>query len=379
MSETARGPSERKPLRGMGRLFQRGGVWWIAFYFNGKEIRESSKSQNDGDAKRLLKKRLKEIHGSRYVGPHEEKLTVDDLLDALVTHLETKGAKTVERLKSHLKPLRDWYALTRAVNVTTADVEKYVAERLKLQKARATVNREIGALKQALNLARKQARLTRVPYIPMLREDNARQGFFEHADFETLVTNLPDPINEVARFGYLTGWRKGEILPLRWDSVDRQAREVRLRTSKNGQGRVMPLDGELWDLVERRWAARTIQKKDGTTKLSEFVFHRHGRQVVEFRREWKAACKKAHLQGRIFHDFRRTAVRNMIRAGVAQSVAMSISGHKTISMFNRYNITSAADKIDALRKVAGHLAEQPKKKQDGQVVGMPNVEQAASR
>jgi integrase len=138
---------------------------------------------------------------------------------------------------------------------------------------------------------------------------------------------------------------------------------VRLRTSKNGQGRVLPLAGELSDLIERRWSARTIQKKDGTTKLSEFAFHRSGRQVVEFRREWKEARKKAHLKGRIFHDFRRTAVRNMIRAGVPQAVAMSISGHKTISMFNRYNITSAADKLDALRRTSEHLSAQPKKKQ----------------
>ena len=357
---------------------RRGQIWWIAYYFNGKEIRESAKSTSESDARRLLKKRLKEIHGSRFVGPQQEKLTVDDLLDALITHLETKGAKTVDRLKSHLKPLREWFSLTRGVNVTTADVERYVAERLKAGKARATVNRETGALKQALNLARKQARLTRVPYIPMLREDNARQGFFEHADFEKFVANLPDPINDIARFGYLSGWRRGEIVPLTWDAVDRLAREVRLRTSKNGQGRVLPLDGALWDLMERRWTARTIQKKDGTTKLSEFVFHRNGEPVVDFRKPWKEASKKAHVQGRLFHDLRRTAVRNMIRAGVPQSVAMSISGHKTVSMFMRYNITNASDKIDALRKTAEHLAAQPTKRQDGAVVELKGRE-AASR
>jgi integrase len=360
----------------MGRTLRRGSVWWVAYYFNGKEIRESSKSQREADAKRLLKKRLKEIHGSRFVGPQEEKLTVDGLLDALVTHLETRGAKTVNRLKSHLKPLREWFALTRAVNVTTADVERYIAERLKEKKARATVNRETGALKQALNLARKQGRLTRVPYIPMLREDNARQGFFEHADFENLVTNLPDPINDIARFGYLSGWRRGEIVTLTWDAVDRQAREVRLRTSKNGEGRVLPLAGDLWNLVERRWADRTIEKQDGTAKLSEFVFHRRGEPVVDFRKPWKEGCKKAKIPGRLFHDLRRTAVRNMVRAGVPQSVAMSISGHKTVSMFFRYNITSSTDKIDALRKTAEHLAAQPTKAQADQVAELHGREAA---
>lgn len=378
MSETTRAPSGTKGLRGMGRTLRRGETWWVAYYFNGREIRESAKSRSEADARRLLKKRLKEIHGSRFVGPQEEKLTVDDLLDALITHLETKGAKTVDRLKSHLKPLREWFALTRGVNVTTAEVERYVAERLKAGKARATVNRETGALKQALNLARKQARLTRVPYIPMLREDNARQGFFEHADFEAVVAKLPEPINDIARFAYLTGWRRGEIVPLRWDAVDRAAHEVRLRTSKNGEGRVLPLEGELWDLIERRWAGRTFEQGDGTTKMSEFLFHRSGVPVVDFRKPWNMAFKAAKLPRRIFHDLRRTAVRNMVRAGVPQSVAMSISGHKTVSMFMRYNISNGADKLDALKKTAAHLAAQPTGRQGGKIVEMPDRAEAVS-
>jgi integrase len=118
--------------------------------------------------------------------------------------------------------------------------------------------------------------------------------------------------------GYLSGWRRSKIVTLKWEAVDRAAREVRLYTSKNGQGRVLPLHGDLWDLFERRWTARTIQMKDGTTKLSQFVFHRAGEPVVDFRKPWKEACLKAKISGRLFHDLRRTAVRN-----------------KTVSMFMR--------------------------------------------
>src|SRR4029453_4748642 len=88
-------------------------------------------------------------------------------------------------------------------------------------------------------------------------------------------------------FWYLTCWRRGEIVSLRWDAVDRSAREVRLRTSKNGEGRMLPLEGDLWDLIERRWAGRTIELNDGTTRLSEFVFHGFGERVVDFRKPWK--------------------------------------------------------------------------------------------
>src|SRR4051812_44929790 len=111
---------------------------------------------------------------------------------------------------------------------------------------------------------------------------------------------------------------QGEIVTLKWEGVDRAAREVRLRTSKNGSGRVLPLHADLWDLIERRWTARTIPVKDGTTKLSSFVFHRAGEPVVDFRKPWKEACSKAKIPGRLFHDLRRTAVRNMVRAGVPQ-------------------------------------------------------------
>lgn len=206
----------------------------------------------------------------------------------------------------------------------------------------------------------------------MLHEDNARQGFFEHADFEKVVAKLPEPVNDIARFGYLSGWRRGEIVALRWDAVDRAAREVRLRTSKNGQGRVLPLDGELWALIERRWAARTIEQEDGTAKMCEFVFHRAGEPVADFRKPWNDAFKETKVARRLFHDLRRTAVRNMIRADVPQSVAMSISGHKTVSMFMRYNITSDADKVEALTKTAEHLAAQPKNSEEVEkVVEMP--------
>jgi integrase len=196
----------------------------------------------------------------------------------------------------------------------------------------------------------KEGRLSRKPFIPMLPEDNARRGFFEKDELDKILPLLPSPIDDMTLFAYISGWRLGEIRGLRWDNVDRQAREIRLDTSKNGEGRVLPLDEVDWKLFEKLWSGREYRTANGTG-LSAYVFHRKGKPIDEdtFGGQWRRARTKAKLPGKLFHDLRRTAARNMIRAGISETVAMSITGHKTRAMFSRYNITSSEDKLQALR------------------------------
>ncbi len=155
------------------------------------------------------------------------------------------------------------------------------------------------------------------------------------------------------------GWRRAEIRLLRWENVDRKAREVRLDDSKNGDGRVLPLVDETWAMFERLWAERQYSTPNGTA-LSGYVFHKRGRPVGDsnFTKRWQTAHNRAGLPGKLFHDSRRTAARNMIRAGVPQTVAMSITGHRTDSMFRRYDITTTTDKREALQKQRDFLKDQ---------------------
>jgi integrase len=197
--------------------------------------------------------------------------------------------------------------------------------------------------------------LNRVPYFPIMKDDNARQGFFEKTEFESLVANLLEPVADAATFGYHSGWRRAEIVTFRWDAVDRPGK-VRLRDTKGGKPRSLPLDGELLQLIERRWKAREYKTRDGVTAVSDLVFHRNGKQLRDFRKSWSAACRIAGVPGRKFHDLHRTAVRNLTRAGVAQAVAMSITGHETDSVFRRYDIVSQEDKLEGLRRTRAHLS-----------------------
>ena len=148
----------------------------------------------------------------------------------------------------------------------------------------------------------------------------------------------------VATFAYYTGWRtKSEILPLEWRQVDMAAGTVRLEpgTTKNREGRLF-LFAEIDELREALEAAdeerKALLKKD---KLCPYVFHRkNGDRIYTFRKAWMHACEAAGCPGRIPHDFRRTAVSNLVRAGVPDTIAMKLTGHKTRSIFDRYDITS---------------------------------------
>lgn len=196
------------------------------------------------------------------------------------------------------------------------------------------------------------------PHIPMLAEDNIRSGFFERDEFERVRACLPPALRSVVTYAYLTGWRiPSEVLPLQWRQVDLKAGTVRLDpgTTKNKDGRLFPFGNHLPELrqvlEEQRRLTTEVETAHGL--ICRWVFHRNGRQIKGFRKSWTDACTAAEVPGRIPHDFRRTAVRNLERAGVSRSVAMLLTGHKTESVYRRYAIVSEADLGAGIEKLAG--------------------------
>ena len=357
MSEQPSKQGGAKRTYGDGRVFYREnrGVWCIAYYKDGKEIRETVGTDEDA-AHKLLRKKVKAKEREDFVTPREQRITVTELLDARETYLTNRGAKSTS-WRSHIAVIRKHFGMERAAAVTADRIERFVAEERAADKSDATIKNELVELRAAYSLAVKQKRIKpyAAPYFPMPAVNNARRGFFEPEDFEAFVQHLPPDYADTARFAYATGWRKGEIVALTWEQIDHAAREVRLYDSKNGEGRTLALDGDAWAIIERRWQARAYtDRRTKQTHVSALVFHKKGRRIGDIRKRWNTALEAAGLPpgSKLFHDLRRSGVRDMIRAGVPQSVAMSISGHKTVSMFLRYNITDGKDQRDALQRTA---------------------------
>lgn len=342
----------------MGSIYRQAGrhVWQLKYYRHGRAIFESSGSTSYDEAKKLLATREAAIAAGA-LAARPGRLRVDAALADVIRDYRVNGKRSLghaeARTTQHLVP---WFGARRLATITAADVRAYTDDRLQQGAKPATVNRELALLKRACTLAQRAGTLVARPYIPMLQERNARQGFFEAANFAAVVARLPTPLAGAMTLAYWSGWRvRSEILTLEWRQVDLVHAIIRLEpeTTKNREGREFryaPI-APVVEALETAAAARDAAKRAG--HIVPLVFHTGGGQPIgDFRVVWRDACAAAGVPGRIPHDLRRTAVRNLVRAGVSEKVAMRITGHKTRAVFDRYDIVAPADLDAAADKLA---------------------------
>lgn len=257
--------------------------------------------------------------------------------------------------------LRKSFGGMKSVQVNTPAIKKYIEKRQSEDMSNATINRELSALKRAFNLGAccTPPKVAQVPYIPMLKENNVRKGFIEHNEYLALKERLPEYLKPVLTFAYSSGWRKSEILDMKWSQVNLRDSIVRLETgeTKNNEGRTLYMEPELLDLM------RHLHKNRRMDCL--YVFSLNGKRIGSFRKTWKRTCAKIGRPELLFHDLRRSGIRNMVRAGIPERVAMAISGHKTRSVFDRYNIVSQNDLREAAQKRHEFCEMQTERLQNG--------------
>lgn len=360
-------PKGAKAKRGAGSIYLRGGTWWIRYSHNGKEHRESARTDSERKAQAFLTAKIQATGRREWVDPSKtRRLTFDDLAKAVRADYVEKRRRSTQRLEGSLKHLEAYFGLDRTADITEARVRDYKRQRCAAGAAGGTVNRELAALTHAFRCLK----LTPPP-IEMYEEADPRQGFLEHTDWIKLRDALPPYLRDPVTFLYLSGWRLREMTGLEWSEVRADEIELPVSKSKNKKARKLPIEGELADVMARAAAAR----RDDCL----FVFHHAGRQIRSFRGAWAKSCKSALARKLLVHDLRRTAVRDMSRSGVPDTITMQLTGHKTRTVFDRYNISSTDDLAAALRRRdAYHGHGQPPKRNPGPKI-IPIPKRAASR
>ncbi len=341
--------------RGQGRVYRpiihgrQTPVWWLDYSIAGRRFRESSGTTSKAGALDLLRVRVGDRKTGRVTG-RPEQVTFGQLRDLAERQYELDGRRSLVRLRAALNHLEDFLGVKRrAPDITGPLLDAYAADRLEAGASRATVNYELAALRRAFRLAVEKGILATVPVIKLPRVRNARSGFFEAGDLAALMVELPPGVRPVVQFLKLTGWRRGEALGLTWDQVDWEGKVIRLAAAdtKGGDPRLFPfgLAPELAGVLQTQWE----------TRQGPFVFQRGGQPLTLglLRSGWKRGTRRAGLEGRLVHDLRRTAARDLRRAGVAEGVIMKLCGWRTRSMFDRYDIVSEQDLAEAVARRFG--------------------------
>ncbi len=335
--------------RGTGSIFhrRRSSYWWIKYYRNGRPYWESTRTTEKKKALQFLRRRLAEIYQDNFYGPASERIRVEDLAEDFLRDYRINGRKSVKkaeyRWRMHLQP---FFAQTRVVDITSELINRYVDKHLQENAARATVNRELAALKRMFRLGAMQTppKVLRMPVIPHLRETNIRIGFVDDTEYERLAGACEELWQHallVVAYNY--GWRGCEIRDLLVNQVNLLDRTIRLDpfTTKNDEGRLVPVTDEVFAVL-----CECCRGKEP----NDYVLTRpNGHRVKSYRGWWERLRGKAGLPHLYFHDLRRSAARNLRKAGVSEKVIMKICGWKTRSVFDRYNIVSESDLQDAAR------------------------------
>lgn len=298
-----------------------------------------------------------ELAGTQLISTSDRKRWVSDLLDSLAENFKLRGKASPQNLRNIRIAKRD-LGQHRALALTADIATRYMNARIGRGDKPASINRTTQLFKQAFKLAKLPC-----PEIARLSEKgNERRGFFEDADFFALLENIRLRDADLADFcewAWLTGQRKSECASLRWEDLEGDTLRLRAKRAKNREARDIPIVGDrLLAIIERRRMARNVTAENGSVTVS---FHRAGGPIREFRKSWSTACRLAGIDGRLFHDFRRTAARNLLKVGVTRETAKAITGHKTDSRFNRYTFPSAEDVRKAMDAVQSRPMQETEK------------------
>lgn len=341
--------------RGEGGLEKIGGIWYVSYINpNGKQVRRSSRSKLKQVAVEMLRKAREEL--AKGIAPVDtRKLRYEDLRAILVADYLANGKAemdgedlVISGKKGVFRALDDFFDGMAVQSITTDTLRRFIAKRKEEGVGGPACNRSLARLRRMFALAQREGKVTCIPYFPMSKESDPREGFVERPEFEKLRGEMPVNLHAALTFCYETGCRMGAMKQIMWPWVNLDKSEIYLPPGviKNRKPLVLPLSKELTGMLKK-------------------LFRKYGAvfDTRNFRREWIKACVKLGLgkktgeewhqyEGLIPHDFRRSAVRNLIQAGVDQSVAMRITGHRTVAVFQRYNIVSTEQLHEAMAKVS---------------------------
>jgi integrase len=341
-----------------------GKFWWMSYLFQGQRVKQSTKETDKRKAESVLRTRLVEIAAGKYAGPDADFLKLGDLKEVLQIHYESNGRRSWDRAARSMDAVINTLGDVRVKDVTTSMLEHYWDTRKTRKRSDSTTRQELVLLHKAWVTAVRKGKLSgaSVPMLPHMPVSNTRRRWATEKEFRSVLANLPEGgLQDVYEFLGVTGWRKNEALGLRWKDVDTREKVITLtgERSKNGEQRELPYANhpEVEALIARReLATKELRLSRPGNAPVEYVFSRDGGPIRAYDYHYKKACEAAEVVDLHTHDLRRKVARELTRDGVPQRIAQAMLGHKTASMFVRYDIIEREDIAEGVRIAAAARA-----------------------
>ncbi len=311
-------------------------------------------------AERAFAKKILEWEKRKHLGLEKRKeYLFRELVDWYLTLPGVKRLKSIAKTMQHCENLKKAFGNAKASQIKPGNVEEYREKRLLQTHYRGTtyrpasINRELEVMRRIFNLAMREDKVEKNPCwkVTRLPEKNARDRVLSGEELDKLLKDLPRHAADLVAVGYHTGMRAGEIFNLTWDRVDMKEGFFILESenTKTGEPRHVYFNGPVREILERLGKVRHISHNH--------VFAYEGEPLKSIKTTLATALKKTGIKDFRFHDLRHTWVTNARKAGVDRTVIMKLTGHKTLSMFMRYNSVDEADARQALQLMDEYFAE----------------------
>ncbi len=338
-----------KPYRRRGSRF-----YWIAPWIEGKQVPQSSGETDYDRADRKLKILEGKIAANAPITARTDRDTFAALLELVRTDYKIKRRRSLydleKRIDVALVPVLGRLPAGKAWQ----EIPGYILGRQEDEIQNATINRELAIIRRAYRLGLRSGMVSFVPFIEMLPEENERENYFSKEQFAAIVAIASPLIGNILTVAYVTGWRIRSILRLEWRQVDLKGGFVWLNASdtKNMKATRWPLD-----VMGLREVFEAQRKDTDAIKnaIVPWVFHRRGRPVKTFKNSWETIRKEAGVPAHVIHDFRGTAIVNLLESNADAPAIMNMVGLKTQAMVIRY-AQKRGMREDRLREV-GKLLE----------------------
>lgn len=293
---------------------------------------------------------------------------VSDLFALVQRDYRDKEKRSLYNVNLYINnQLLPYFGEKSAAYMLEKNIDDYKDKRLAEGASKVTVNRELAVLKRGFSLGLKRRLIKSVPFIELFPEPEPREGHYEYEEFLKFYEvakaigarkNFDGlVVADIVHFAYFSGWRLSECLGLHKDWIKVKERIVILpaKKHKNKRPKVLPLDGEMWDMVQQRLVNAS---PDG------LLFHRNGRRIKSIRRLCRSVCDAIQIDpSHFFHNLRRSFRTNLGRAGVDDQTGMKLMGHRTMSVYNNYNQIDLVRQRDALQRMQNTLDASMEKNQ----------------